>query len=214
MSGNTTAASFNAILGATGCGKSTALKVQLGANYRKIPRTFCLSPKEEQDRYIDLFPNSVYCRTANEVLAILEKAGRTKPFHIVFLPTFDEKADRAMWSLLCKAFLAVGNMTLIADELHVVTCSTDALVPHGWKLLNNMGRAKKISVFGISPRPTSLDKYFLGNLSSLHVGRLAFAADQKAMSAALNVSHSEVAALSGYQAIQRNMLTGEITRKK
>lgn len=208
---NSLEASFVAILGATGTGKTTKLRKKIA----KIPkakqkRTFVWSPKEEEDNYAALYPNSVICSSAGQVKAILEKAGRKGSFHIVFTPTLNRKKDEAMFDVVCKMLLAVGMCILIVDELHSVTTPTHA--PDGWGKLCFMGRAKGLEVFGLSPRPASIDKAFMGSLSELVTGRLSYPEDQKNVAMALGVTHLEVAQLFGFQSIQRDFKTGEIKR--
>jgi hypothetical protein len=208
---NNADAHFVGILGTTGCGKTTELKRQLARlPARNTRRTIIWSPKEIHDRYADLYPGSVTLRSVAEVLAKVKAAGKSNGFHIVFVPTLDQKRDMAMFDVLCKIALAAGNLTFIVEELHTATLASNAV--HGWRKVNFMGRASGVYVFGLSQRPASVDKAFLGSLSFLHVGRLPYPADQKAAAEALGVPREEVAALTGYQAIQRDFLTGKLKR--
>ncbi len=205
---NSAEASFVGILGATGCGKTTELKKRLAKKRRS--RTLVWSPKEALDNYADLYSGSVIVRTASEVMAALKAAGKRGRFHLVFQPTLDQKRDTALFDIVCKMLLASGNLTLVVDELHSVTQPSNA--PHGWRKLNFMGRGYGVEVFGLSQRPASVDKAFMGSLSFIHVGRLPHPPDQKAVAEILGVDRGEVAALTGYKAIQKDMLTGKITR--
>jgi hypothetical protein len=206
--GNNLEAQFVAILGATGCGKTTELKKRLAEKKRR--RTFVWSPKEALDNYAKLYSGSVIVRTASEVLNHLGTAGKRGEFHLVFQPTLDQKQDMRLFDIVCKMLLTVGNLTLIVDELHSVTTASNA--PNGWRKLNFMGRGFGVHIFGLSQRPASVDKAFMGSLSAIHVGRLPHPPDQKAAAEVLGVDRSEVSALVGFQAIQRDMLTGKIKR--
>jgi hypothetical protein len=206
--GNNQEAEFVGILGATGCGKTTELKKRLAEKSR--PRTLIWSPKEALDNYAALFAGSVIVSTASEVLTIVKKAGKGGKFHIVFQPTLDQKRDMALFDIVCKIALAAGNLTLVVDELHSVTQAANAV--HGWRKLNFMGRGYGVHVFGLSQRPASVDKAFMGSLSSIHVGRLPHPPDQKAVAEVLGVNRGEIAALTGYQAIKKDMLTGKVSR--
>jgi hypothetical protein len=201
-------AQFVAILGATGCGKTTELKKRLAKKKRN--RTFIWSPKEALDNYASLYAGSVIVRSAKEVLEVLKDAGKRGGFHLVFQPTLDQKRDMVLFDVVCKMLLAVGNLSLVVDELHSVTQPTNA--PHGWRKLNFMGRGYGVHVFGLSQRPASVDKAFMGSLSEIHIGRLPHPPDQKAVAEIIGCKSAEIAALTGYQAIQKNMLTGKITR--
>lgn len=146
------------------------------------------------------------------MLQIIKKAGKVGGFHVVFVPTLNQKRDTELFSVVCKMLLIAQNVTLIAEELHSVTTASNA--PDGWRKICFMGRAFGVEVFGLSQRPASVDKAFMGSLSELYCGRLSHPADQKAMADVLGVERSEIALLSGYQAIIRDMQTGKVTRKK
>lgn len=208
---NDRAASFVAILGATGCGKTTELKRRLAAlPKRKRRRTLVWSPKEPLDNYAALYPGSRIVRTAGEALEVLKRAGSSGEFHLVFSPSLRRKVDEGQFDVVCKALLAVRNCIFIVDELHSVTEPSRA--PDGWAKLCFMGRGFGLEVFGLSQRPASVDKAFMGSLSAIHVGRLPHPPDQKTVAEILGVDRAEVAALSGFQAIRRDMLTGKVER--
>lgn len=207
--GNEQGAQFVAILGVTGCGKTHELKRRL--KQKKRNRTFIWSPKESIDHYAELYAGSVNVRTSLDVLAQLRTAGKRGAFHLVFIPTLNRQKDTALFDVVCKMLMALGNLTLIVDELHSVTTATTA--PDGWVKINFMGRGFGVHVFGLSQRPASCDKAFMGSLSAIHVGRLPHPPDQKTAAEILGIKPVEIAALSGYQAIQKDMHTGAITRR-
>lgn len=206
--GNLQEAQFHAILGVTGCGKTYELKKRLKQLNAK--RTLIWSPKEAIDNYAAFYPRSVLVSTASEVLDILGKAGRAGGFHIVFKSTLNQKKDTALFDVVCKLLMVARNVVLVAEELHTVTTASHAC--DGWRHVNFMGRGFGLYVFGLSQRPASVDKAFMGSLSSVHVGRLPNVADQKTMADILGIKREEVAGLSGYQYIQKDMSTGKITR--
>lgn len=206
-SGNSYQAQIHGLMGATGCGKSTEFKKRLAEKPR--PRTLIWSPKEKHDNYAAYFKGSVVVRRPVEVGRILLNAG-ARDFHIVFKPTddMDEAQDKRDFCKVCKMILAAGNCTMAVDELHTVTSPSRAET--GWKLLNSMGRASMIDVFGMSTRPAQVDKQFLGNLSSLYVGRLSYYEDQQAMARSLNVPVDQVAQLYNYDHLKRDFITGKL----
>lgn len=209
--GNEAQATIVAIMGASGSGKTFNLKRKLAKlPMRQQRRTIVWSPKEKADNYAGLFPGSVVVRSAAEVLAIVRKAGKAGGFHIVFEPRLNRQVDAAQFGAVCSMALAVGNVTFIADELHTVT--TASWAPDGWSQLVMMGRAYGCAVFGLSQRPASIDKDFFSNCTVIRTGRLAFDADCKAVAKALNVKAAEVLALTGYMSIERDTLTGKMTR--
>lgn len=209
--GNSQEAHFIGIIGATGSGKSTELEKQVRAlPKRNRRRMIIVSPKERIDNHAARFDAQIV-HTISDLLKIAKKAGKRGEFRVVFVPTLKKKPDAVAFSVLCKIALELGDLTLIVEELHSLTEASNA--PEGWRLINFMGRGMGVWVFGLSQRPASVDKAFMGSLSFLHVGRLPYEPDQKAMAKALGVRHEEVAALVGFQAIQRDMLTGKITRR-
>jgi len=205
---NALEAKFIGIFGTTGCGKTHELKRRLGKPKRR--RTLFWSPKEPIDNYAAFYPDSTIVRTASEVLEVLRRAGRRGEFHAVFVPTLNRKKDEALFSLVCSMLMAAGNLTLIVDELHTVTTPTNA--PDGWAKLNFMGRGYGVEVFGLSQRPASVDKAFIGSLSTLVVKRLSYPADQKKLAQALGLPAADVANLTGYQFFEKNFATGKITK--
>jgi len=203
--GNNQAAHFVAIMGATGCGKSTELKKRLALKPR--PRILVWSPKEAIDNYAAMV-GGVVVSSVSQVLDIIGKAGKKGRFKVVFKPSLSREKDTKQFDVFCKIALAAGNLTMIAEELHTVTTPTHA--PDGWAKLNFMGRAYGVEVFGLSQRPASVDKSFMGSLSAVHCGRLPFPEDQKTMARTMGVSHADVSMLIGYQAIQKDFNTGKI----
>lgn len=208
--GNQLRAHFIAILGVTGCGKTTRLSRRLEQGGRKRKRTIIYSPKEELDNYAALYPGSVVVTTLTEAKKVIKAAGKGE-FHLVFKPRRNRASDTAMFSVLCKMAMAAGNLTFIVDELHTVTLPSWA--PDGWSELNFMGRGFGVEVFGMSQRPASVDKDFMGSLSEIYVGRLPNPDDQKACARILGIDVAEVAALQGFEFIHRDMgQGGKITR--
>lgn len=207
MNGNSNAARVVAIMGSTGSGKTTTLRSMLVKPKRK--RTIIWSPKEAMDRYADLYPGSVVVDTATGVLAQAKAAGNG-PMHVVFRPRLNRKVDEAQFDMVCRIAMAARNVTVVVDELHTVTRPSWA--PDGWSQLVMMGRAYGCEVFGLSQRPASMDKDFLGNCSMVHTGRLALAEDARAVAKALTVPWTEIMALTGFQWIRRDITTGKVTR--
>lgn len=207
MSGNANAARVVAIMGSTGSGKTTALRAMLAKPKRK--RTIVWSPKEAMDNYAALFPGSQVVTTATQALHAARAAG-AGPLHLVFKPRLNRKVDEGQFDAVCRIALAARNVCMIVDELHTVTKPSWA--PDGWSQLVMMGRAYGCEVFGLSQRPASMDKDFLSNCTTIRTGRLAYADDAKAVGRSLNVDPGEVLALTGFQFIQRDTLTGKMLR--
>lgn len=205
--GNENSAKVYAIMGATGCGKTTFLRKLLARPKRK--RTLIWSPKEVIDRYADLYPGTIICTTAAQVLNAVREAGKG-PVHIVFTPPADRKRAEQLFGQVCRIARIARNMTVIAEEMHTVMKPSWA--PDGWSELIMMGRGYGAEVFGLSQRPASVDKDFFSNVSMIHCRRMAYEDDAKAMAKALRVTPADVLNLTGYQWIQRDILTGQVTR--
>lgn len=202
--GNDNKAKVIGIMGATGCGKSFFLRQLLDKPARH--RTLIWSPKEPIDNYAGLYRGSKICTNSSQVFAALKAAG-AGPVHIVFKPELNRKKDQAHFSTVCKMAMAAKNMTVIAEELHTVTLPSWA--PDGWSELIMMGRGYGVEVFALSQRPASIDKDFFSNMSMLHVGRMNFDDDVKTCARALRVPVADVQNLTGYQWIERDILSGK-----
>jgi hypothetical protein len=148
-------------------------------------------------------------RSAGEVLRAVKAAGKG-PFHIVFWPRLNRKVDEAHFNAVCKIAMLARNTCVIADEIHTVTKPSWA--PDGWSELVMMGRGYGVEIFGLSQRPASMDKDFLGNCSEVWTGRLAYAEDAKAVAKTLRTTPDEILNLTGFSFIHRNTLTGKTTK--
>lgn len=193
------------LAGATGCGKTFRLRKKL-ARPRRC-RTLIYSPKEKIDNYAALYPGTVICTTANQVLAVMRRAGRGE-FHIVFVPSGDRKHREAAFGAICRMAMLAMNVTVVVEEIHTVVQPNWG--PDGWSELVMMGRGYGAELFALSQRPASVDKDFFSNLSSISCGRLNFDDDMKVMAKSLRVPLADVSGLVGYSYIERNIATGEV----
>lgn len=207
MIDNTQQAEIVAIFGATGSGKTTALLSKIKKPKRK--RTMFWSPKEPADQYQSLYAGSVVCRSVAELARAMQSAGRGA-VHAVFVPSVNRKEAERQFDVFCRIAKAAGDVTVIADELHTVM--RPGWAPDGCNELILMGRAYGVKFFGLSQRPIAVCKDLYSNCTAIRTGRLAFPDDIKKMASTLGVSKEEVAALTGYKFIEKNLLTGQITR--
>lgn len=208
MSGNQLEASIHAVLGSSGGGKTTHARKLIMK--RKRRRTMIWSPKEPKDDYASWYPGSVVCTTTAEVLEVVKAAGKRGAFHVVFKPSLDRKRDELQFDVFCRIALAAENLMFLVDELHTVT--KPGWAPDGWSKLTMMGRASGTEIWGLSQRPASVDKNFLGNCSTVHTRRLSYPEDAKSVARSLGVKPVDVSSLTGYMWIERNNMTGEVTR--
>lgn len=208
MIGNNQVAEIHAVMGSSGGGKTTHAKSRIMKKRRR--RTIVWSPKEPVDNYASWWPGSVVCTTAAEVLEVVKAAGARGEFHIVFRPTLRRQVDEAQFNVVCLIALAAKQLLFVVDELHTVTKATHSV--DGWGKLVMMGRGYGIEIWGMSQRPASMDKDFLGNASTIHTRRLSYPEDAKTVARSLGVKPVDVAELSGYMWIERNNQTGKVTR--
>lgn len=208
MIGNHNEAKIYAFVGSSGCGKTTRASKLLSRPKRR--RTMFWSPKEAIDNYASYYAGTVICTSATDVLEACKKAGARGELHIVFKPNLQRNIDEKLFHAFCKIAMAAGNVTVLVDELHTVTKPNHAC--DGWRELVMMGRGYGVEIFGMSQRPASMDKDFLGNASIINVGRLSYPEDAKTVARSLGVKNEEVAALNGYMWIERNNITGKITK--
>ncbi|MYM96245.1 ATP-binding protein [Duganella vulcania] len=208
MIGNNQVAEIHVVLGSSGGGKTTQARGKIMKKRRR--RTIVWSPKEPIDNYASWWPGSVVCTTTAEVLAIVQAAGKRGEFHIVFRPSLNRSQDEAQFNVVCRIALAAHQLLFVVDELHTVTKPSHSV--DGWGKLVMMGRGYGIEIWGMSQRPASMDKDFMGNASTIHTRRLSYPEDAKTVARSLGVKPAEVSALSGYMWIERNNQTGEISR--
>lgn len=155
-----------------------------------------------------------------EVLAMMRNNGRwAQSFKIVYRPPDigavkiqDKRAPYSVHAFesLCRFAFRCEKMRLVGEELDLVT-KAGWSGPH-WQAMALRGRHAEIEAIGISQRPALVDKNFYSNASIIRTGRLNDDNDLKRLASALRVPLTEVAALVGYEAIERDMTTGAIVR--
>ena len=192
-------AHIEAVMGASGCGKSHYVKSQI--RKAKPQRLIIWDAREE---YGDFAKPTT---SLADVLGGLRSGKRVK---LAYRPkTMDEKVLRAKFETLCKIIFAAGNVTFIAEELSDVTSPSWA--PGPWRQISTEGRHRKLTVYGTSQRPASIDKHFLGNATHVRTHRLNYQADRQALAQFLDISVDRVVALKGYEFIQKDMRDAVLT---
>jgi hypothetical protein len=144
------------------------------------------------------------------VLDAAKAAGPRGGFRVVFVPSPDPVTAVRQFDTLCRIAFHAERVTFIVDELKSVT--TPSRSPIGWGMLTGRGRKRGIRVYGISQRPASIDKDFLGNCTTVRTGRLTYPEDRKAVAKVLDVPDTEIRDLPDLAWIQRDMKTGKVTR--
>ncbi|HDR9355045.1 TPA: DUF87 domain-containing protein [Burkholderia vietnamiensis] len=195
-------AHIEAVLGASGSGKSSYVK---GLMERAKPkRLIVFDPDMEWGAF-----GTVTTRVA-DVLEGFKAAHPGSPCRAVFQPSPDPAVAMRQFDAICRVAFAAERLTFIVDELKSVT--TPSRSPVGWGMLTGRGRKRGIVMYGLSQRPASIDKDFLGNCNYVRTGRLTYENDIKTVARVLRVPEDEVASLPDLGWIRRDMATGELTR--
>lgn len=189
-------ANIIAVMGATGSGKSTFVK-QLIAEARRLLVWDAMSEYSQGE----------VVSSMSALHVALSNAGRTKPFRIVFRPTFDDTIRQRQFEVFCSLAHAVGSLTLVVEELRFVT--TPSRAPAAWAKVTMTGRHKGLRVIGISQRPASIDKDFLGNATLIRTGRLVYPEDVRAVAKAMRITENDIQALQPLDWIEKDMQTGK-----
>lgn len=103
-------------------------------------------------------------------------AGRT--FRLLWIL---DSSDRLRFDGLCRLAYARANLTFAVDELHEYCPNSFASIGKYFKKLCLHGRHANIDVFGISQRPANLHKDFLSQAARIHVFKLTYPGDLKAL---------------------------------
>lgn len=195
-------AHIEAVLGSTGSGKSSYVKAKMREKPPK--RLLVFDPEGEWGEF------GRTTGSLQDVIAGCEAAGPTGALRIVFVPSPDPGTAMRQFDVFCRVAFHAERLTFIVDELKLVT--TPSRSPIGWGMLTGRGRKRGIVTYGLSQRPASIDKDFLGNCTHVRTGRLTYAEDQKAVARVLGVPEAEIGALPDLGWIRRDMATGELTR--
>ena len=179
--------------GTSGTGKSTENIKHFG----KAKHVFVFDIKNEYGR----LPGFRVAYTPEEFVRLVKGGGR-----VAFVAPPDQ------FEFFCRAVWLHGGCTCVVDELGAVTGTAKAL--DTWFKLETQGRGFGIKIIGSGQRAAEVDKTLCANLRVLHVRRHTLPSDQKRAAEMLGVPVDEVAALTGYEFIERDMQTGVITRSK
>jgi hypothetical protein len=166
-----------AVIGASGTGKSSYIKGEL---LRKFKRLLVWSPLEKTDQYAAFCGGTVTSKIT-EFIALV-KAG-TKA--IVFVPVGNDAAIKKQFDLFCRVVWEVENCHCLVEELSRVTMASWS--PPAWKNLSTAGRHQGITLIGVSQRPATIDKDFLGNCTEIRCYRVNYDNDAKVMADSLGL---------------------------
>ena len=193
--------SIFASMGARGTGKSAWVKQQIE---RKKPKRLAVWDLMKEYKSIH----------STENLGEFVRGLKAKTFAMAFFPSRDETAREAQFDLWCKAMLAAGNLVAVVEELAFVTKPNKA--PPAWREMTLLGRHEehRLTIYGTSQRPASIDKDFLANADLVHCGRLAYEPDANKAAMVLGVPAAELLRLPDLDYIERRAGDVEATRGK
>jgi hypothetical protein len=169
------------------------------------PRAVIFDPMHEFGQFGDRV------RTLDELRRRLILAAG-KPVHLVYSPPDDPLHLKQRYDVFCNLACAAGDLLLVCDELADVTAPGPHGIPPGWSTVVRKGRHLGVRILVGSQRPAGVDKNLWSFATRIRTGRLNFAADVVQLAGVLNVERREVAALIERQWIERDMLTGQVSR--
>jgi len=166
-----------AVIGASGTGKSSYIKGEL---LRKYKRLLIWSPLEKTDQYA-AFCNGTVTGKITEFIALVRAGAKA----IVFVPAGNDAAIKKQFDQFCRVVWEVENCHCLVEELSRVTMASWS--PPAWKNLSTAGRHQGITLIGVSQRPATIDKDFLGNCTEIRCYRVNYDNDAKVMADALGL---------------------------
>lgn len=193
-------ADLTAVIGGTGTGKTYWMRQEL--RRRNPPRLLVWDPEADLS---DLGNVTV---SAGNVGSLVKLTAGDR-WRIVYVPPFNRALAERCFDLFCRqAFYCAekGRAPLIVvDELSTVVRAGSA--PDYWTACVSRGRKRGLAIMAASQRPARIDKDFWSQANHIRCSALGYAEDQKAMAAALGVPLADVAALQGFEAIERDRNT-------
>jgi hypothetical protein len=189
--------------GKTRSGKTYQLKKRVAREKRII----VWSVKESVDHYARDLGGTVI-RTLKDLKQAVTQIGKG-PGRLIYTPR--SMADFGQWAVCAHAWGVFAPCSAIAEELADVTSAGKA--PPGWGNLLRQGAGWGINIYGVTQRPAESDKTIIGNMSFIHAHQIMRAKDRAYVAAEMDLPVEQIAALSGYQWIER-WQDGRIKRGK
>lgn len=188
-------ASFVAVIGATGAGKTAWIKQQIA---REKPKRLIVWDFKPQSDYAGL--GDVFTERGELARAVIA-AGERGSLRAIYRPGNRQSEYRDRFDWLCRLVYAWGNCTFIAEELAHVTKA--GWSPDGWLSVVTLGRSEGLKVFGATQRPALVDKTFLSAATLVHCGRLGTRSDRVTMADILDCKPEDLRDLRPLEWIER-----------
>jgi len=184
--------------GAPRSGKSHELKRRLAAD--RPARLVIYDPRNEYGA----FGRSI------DRLSTAAARSNDRAFSIVFRPSADRSIAVRQFSALCDIAFERGHLSFLADELWTVMSPTFA--PPGWRRVTREGGHQHLRIYCASQRPTEIDNGLFSLATVIRTTRLNAKGDRVKLADALDVDPAELQELGPRGWIERDMLTGRVTR--
>lgn len=211
MSGSHNQADLTAIIGATGSGKSTRIKLLLESERPR--RLMVWDWKAEYDMPVvavaDL--HLVVKESGNAVVSVKPTKEIARAIYQGRMRAENEAAVIArMFDQFCNVALDRGNLMVIAEELSNVTTASWAPLP--WRRVCTEGRHSALRIIGTTQRPALCDKTFIDAATVIMCGRLNSSSSKAYMADAMDVAKADIAALGQFQWIAKDTQSGRVWR--
>lgn len=128
-----------------------------------------------------------FAKVCGSTLAMVRAASAAQ-FRIRYVPEGEPDKLKERFAVFCSLAYALGNTTIVVEELQQVT--TASWAPAAWSNCTLRGRHKGLWVFGVSQRPASVDKNFFSNATLIRSGRLNFDDDIATMDKVLAIKRA------------------------
>lgn len=179
---NSNRPSIRAYVGASGSGKGVSVRDHL--KKEKPVRLIVWDPLNEY---------SGFCKARTGDLAAVGRELKKDRFAVAFYPGADAGKFADKFALFCRMVFAVGNCTVLVEELSDVTSPSYA--PQPWARIVRQGRHAGLRVIACTQRPAKVDKDFLGSTTYVRCFTLRYPEDRRSMAAILGSPMSDVDAL-------------------
>lgn len=187
-----------AVIGASGTGKGLWIKSQLRA--LNPPRLLIVDPLDEY---------GPFATRLAPALGIV-RAMAAPRWRLRYVPAGTGKQRAEDFEILCRGARAAGDCCILVEELSQWTQPSWA--PPAWRDCCNMGRQSGLHIIGVSQFPALVDKSFLANATLFHCGALRQDRHRRAVAAELDISPDELRDMLPLHWIERDNVTGAITR--
>lgn len=179
-------ADIRAFVGATGSGKGVGIREHLKAE--APARLIVFDPMHE---YADIG------QVVSTVSGVLLAMGKAK-FRVVWQPgddtDYEGKKFKADFAIFCKAAFQVGDLTMLVEELELVTKATWA--PAAWRNCTKRGRHQGLRIMAATQRPADADKAFWSSCTYIRCHALRETGDGDRMAKVLKVPYEVIDGLA------------------